>query len=145
MQKYYDSNLSYLFFHWGGWSSYIPCVWVCYTYMSRMTSTHLAALSFPLAIDILRAPDPLPAFRSPEFASLDAATNLDTEPDFAKSARTAGIQMEPLGPFSSLLRVVYRTKSMFEASSFDRCFPIVCALSSSDVTTKASESELSIC
>jgi hypothetical protein len=58
--------------------------------MRWITITHLAAFSFPLTFDILRAPE---ALRRPEFVSLDAAANL--EPDFARSARTAGIPMEP--------------------------------------------------
>ena len=55
--------------------------------------THLAVFSFPLTIDILRAPEPVTGLRRPEFVSLDAAANLD--PDFARSARMAGIPMEP--------------------------------------------------
>jgi hypothetical protein len=65
--------------------------------MRRVASSHLAALSFPLAFDVFQPLAARPAFRRPEFVSLDAVVNFDKEPDFARSARTAGIPIEPLG------------------------------------------------
>jgi len=105
--------------------------------------SHLADLSFPLAFDVLRAPEPLIAFRSPEFVSLDAAPNFDKEPDLASSARTAGIPMDPLCAVFAFLRAVYRTTSLSESSSLDLLLSLVCGMSSAEIPRKASESELS--
>lgn len=142
MQKNYDSNLGTLFLHWGGWFSIIPFVLVHHMYMRSMASTHLAALSFPLAYDVLRAPEPLAAFLSPEFVSLVAAVNFDKEPDLASKARTAGIPIEPLGAVCSFLRAACRTMSVFEGSTFDLFFTLECGLSSAEIPWNASsESE----
>lgn len=108
-----------------------------------MTSTHLAAFSFPLAFDVLRAPEPLAAFRRPEFVSLDADANFDREPDFASSARTAGIPIELLGAVFSFFRTVDRTMSVFEGSSLDFFFPLLVVCGLSEISRDASESELS--
>jgi hypothetical protein len=64
-----------------------------------MKSTHLAAFPFPFKLEDLRTP----AFRRrPELVSLEAAPNLDKDPDFASRARTAGNPMDPRGAVLSL-------------------------------------------
>lgn len=116
------------------------------SYIYEKDDKYLALLSFPLALNDLRAPEPLtarPAFRRPEFVSLEAAVNVETEPDFASSARTAGIPKEPLGAVCSFLRVVDLTISMFEGSSLDLFLPLVCGSSSAEDPRISSESELS--
>jgi hypothetical protein len=110
-------------------------------YMRWIPITHLAAFSFPLTFDILRAPEAVTALRRPEFVSLDAAANF--EPDFARSARTAGIPMDPRDAVRSFLKAVDLTMSTFEVSSLDLFFPLVGVVSSGDSSRNGSASELS--